>query len=287
MTGPRYKVTLNERTHMVAECATGRWLGACGANFYRPWVFPLYTPRGLTVVREFPFDHPFHNGVFVGQQPVLVAGRTGNLWAAPPARSFDDKLSKDVGRVDLPKGQPEVEIAADGVRFTFRGVWRDEQERPVIDEVRTVAFRAVEDATICDVTSEKIATYGPAEYPRTKFGAVGARVETRLLPPLGGVILADAGRRGGAEVVHESESDFVAYENDLPGAGRVGLLMHILDEGVRGPWFIRDYGMAMYNPTWAGPVFSGRGQSWTVSLRVVAYDGAATEERARTWLSVD
>ena len=287
MTGPRYKVTVNERTHMVVECATGRWLGACGANFYRPWVFPLYTPRGSTVVREFPFDHPFHNGVFVGQQPVLAAGRTGNLWAAPPPRSFDDEVSKDVGRMDLPEGQPEVSIAADGVRFTFRSVWRDGQERPVIDEVRTIALRAVDDATVCDVTSEKIAAYGLAEYPRTKFGAVGARVEPRLLPLLGGVIIADAGRRGGAEVVHEGESDFVAYENDQPGVGRFGLLMHILDEAVRGPWFIRDYGMAMYNPTWARSVRRAEGESWTVSLRVVAYDGALTEERARTWLGVD
>ena len=274
----RYGVVVNERTHMVVDTLTGRHLGAVGANFYDAWAFPLYTPSGKTVVREFPFDHPFHNGFFVGQHPVKVGDRVGNFWAHPPRRGHDDAIFVHVGRVDVPK-EPEIRLAADGVRFTFRNVWRDEHDEPLLDEVRTVVFRSADDATICDMTSDKIGAYGAVEYSQTKFGAIGVRVEPRLLPPLGGTIIADAGRRGTAEVVHEGESDFVAYEGD-----GFGVLLHILDDGVRGPWFIRDYGMAMYNPTWTRSVSTPQGGAWTVGLRVVAYDGDLTEERARKWL---
>ena len=277
MSDGRYEVKVNERTNMVVERATARCLGAVGSNFYDTWVFPLYTPGGLTVVREFPFDHPFHNGFFVGQHPVNVGERVGNFWASPPRRGRDDHIFVNVGRVDAPR-EPDVEVSNDAVRFTFRNVWRDEHEEPLIDEVRTVTFRAADDATLCDMTSETIASQGAVEYPQTKFGSIGVRVEPRLLPPLGGTVIADGGRRGNAEVTHEGESDFVAYEHD-----GFGVLLHILD-AARGPWFIRDYGMAMYNPTWTRSISTPAGESWTVGLRVVAYDGLLTEERAKLWL---
>src|SRR5688500_13898876 len=64
----------NPATQMVVERATGRFLGAFGTSFYRSWVFPLYTPSGLTVLQEFAYDHPFHNGLFVAQHPVHAGG---------------------------------------------------------------------------------------------------------------------------------------------------------------------------------------------------------------------
>jgi hypothetical protein len=178
---------------------------------------------------------------------------------------------------------PSAEAHDRGVRLAFQNVWRGPDEQPVLQELRTVDLYAAEDATVCDLTSRKVAAYGPLEYPQTKFGGIGIRVEPRLLPALGGVVLADGGRRGLAAVVHEGDSDYVAYENDLGGDRRFGVLMSILDAGVRGPWFIRDYGMALYNPTWRGAVATPEGASWTVCLRVVAYDGALTEERTRRW----
>ena len=278
-----FQTVVNAQTHIVVERESGRCLGAVGGNFYRPWVFPLYTPDGLTVVREFAFDHPFHNGIFVGQNPVIVGERVANYWAMPPRRSHEDQIFTNVGRMDAPKS-PKTEPHDRGVQFVFESVWRDENEEPIINEIRTVNLYAADDATVCDVTSQKIAAYGAVQYPQTKYGSMGLRVEPRLLPVIGGVIIADDNRRGKAEVVQEQDSDFVAYESNLAKHGRFGVLMTILDEGARGPWFIRDYGMALYNPTWNRSISTPEGESWTISLRVVAYDGALTEERARRWI---
>ena len=63
----KFEVIINAKTHLVVDSNTGICLGGVGANFYRPFVFPFYTPAGHTVVQEFAFDHPFHNGIFVGQ----------------------------------------------------------------------------------------------------------------------------------------------------------------------------------------------------------------------------
>ena len=42
--------------------------------------------------------------------------------------------------------------------------------------------------------------YGAATYPQTKFGSIGIRVEPRLLPVMGGIVLGDDGRNGGVSM---------------------------------------------------------------------------------------
>jgi len=289
MSETRFQVLLNppgpksSSAHIVVDRKTGRFLGGFGANFYRPWVFPLYTPTGLTVLQEFAYDHPFHNGIFVGQNPVKVNGRIGNFWAMPPRRSKDDAIFNNVGRMES-ASEVTMESHDCGVRLTRQCVWRDEDEEPILDEIRTADFRCLDDATVCDVTSKKIAAYGDLEFPQTKFGSIGIRVEPRLLPTLDGVIIADNGRRGQPDIVHEGESDFVAYENQMLCGQGFGVMLSILDEDMCGSWFIRDYGMAMYNPTWTQSIHIPKRESWTVSLRVVAYDDALTEKRVAKWL---
>ncbi len=141
---------------MAVERESGRCLGGVGSNFYRPWVFPLYTPGGFTVIQEFAFDHPFHNGFFVAQHPVIVGERQANFWAMPPRRSHDDAIFTKVGRIDAPK-TPKIEPHDQGVQFTLENIWRDSNEEPIINEIRTVNLYATDDATVCDMTSQKIA----------------------------------------------------------------------------------------------------------------------------------
>ena len=75
----------------------------------------------------------------------------------------------------------------------------------------------------------------------------------------------------------------MAYENRLPNGHTFGVYLSLPYEHKRGPWFIRDYGMAMHNPTWIADIETKQGESWSVSLRVVAYDDALTSARAEVW----
>lgn len=280
----RYEVRINAKTHMVFDNVTGKFLGGFGSNFYRTWVFPLYTPSGQTVIQEFAHDHPFHNGFFVGQHPIIKDGKEANYWMAPPKRHNSDPNYRNLGRVDAPN-TPKIEISEAGVRFISESIWRDEDENPVLDEVREVLFYSDENANaiICEMTSKKIASYGRLEYPVTKYGCIATRIEPRVLPTMGGIIIADNGRRGDEDKLHVTESDFIAYENSSAGNGTIGLLMTSLDPRVRGPWFVRNYGVAFLNLTMNQTVITEEGQDWTVSKRLVAYDGPLTDERIAKW----
>ena len=276
--------------HLVVERATGRILGGAGRNPHRAWAFPLNTPRGLNVIQEYSFDHPFHNGVFVGQGNVIKGGRTTNFWSpSPDFRQEANAVFHHLGDLRY-SDPPRVEPHASGVRFTFETTWRDETGEPVLDEVRTIDIRAAKDATVCDVTSRKAAAHGPLEFGVTKYGTIGARVQPQLLPPFGGQILAGDGgniRRGRDDIASTKPCDWVAYESEPPGLWRFGLCLRILDNTAspdrRGPWFIRDYGMAMFNATMKDAIKLEQGQVWTTALRVVAYDGPLTIERAAAW----
>lgn len=297
MTNSRYTVVENapgvSGTHMVVDQEGGRILGAFGTNFHRSWVYPLYSPSGYTVVREFAFDHPFHNGVFVGQNPVCLGDITGNFWAIPVRRSDDDHIRHNVGRMD-PQGQPEFRIDEYGVLFTLRSTWVSEHGDPMLDEVRVVRFQGIEGANICEISSAKTATYSDIAFPKTKFGSIGMRVEERLLPVLGGEVVGILGadiRRGSAdEAANGKPCDFVAYENQPVGLDRYGVAMTILEnsasEDRTGPWFIRDYGMAMFNATHERAIRLQQYETWTAALRIVAYDGAIDTSRAQEWSEI-
>jgi hypothetical protein len=274
-----YQVKVNEATYMVQ--GPKGFLGAFGTNFWRSWVCPLYTPSGHNVVQEFPFDHPFHNGVFVGQNPVFCGEREANFWAFPVKRKHGDALMEKQGRMD-PQGKPELIISPGSVRFKLDSIWRDQNEEPILNERRTVVFSSVPGATICTMSSEKTAAYGPVTFAKTKFGSIGVRVEPRLLPKLGGRVI---GVRDGElaygsadEVASGKDVDAVAYEADIPGVGTLGVCLNIsmnsASDSNRGPWFIRDYGMAMFNATQNAPITLAEGESWEASLRVLAYDGS-------------
>jgi len=277
---------------MVQNEKTGRWLVGFGANYYRSWVYPLYTPKGLTVIQEFPFDHPFHNGLWVAQGPIQLeseiendAGRhTVHFWPAPPERRPGEALFTHMGRIET-LGLPAIETDDCGVRFTSQSIWRTSAGAPVLDETRTIHLYEVEDATVCDVTTVQQANYGALTYEASKFGAICVRTDPRLIPVVGATVIADGGRRGQAEVALQQPNAYVAYESAAGSSSdSFGILLAV--PGQRpAEWFIRDYGFATYNPMFEQPATVARGDSLRVDLRVVAYDDALTDGRAQRWIA--
>jgi len=246
----RYEV--KEIPNGLLVFADQRCLAGVGRNYYRPWLYPLYTPNGYCVLQEFPFDHPFHNGCFVGQNPVRLGGRKANFWALPPQREPNDPLFAHIGRIESKWSA----ASGNSALISLQNIWRDEHGEPVLDEQRTYEICLEDNATVCEVTSRKIAAYGELEFPASKFGGIAVRVDPRLLPVSGGRILGQ----------HESPSPFVAYENRAAGFG-----VRLVAADTAVPWFVRDYGLAVHNPTWQRALRLARGEAWEISMRLVAY----------------
>ena len=277
--------------NMVMEKVTGRLLGGVGHNDLRAWCYPLNTPRGLGVTQEYAFDHQFHNGVFVAQARVVRGGVLSNFWVVHPDwRSPDSHVYNHLGQIRY-RERADITPLETGYRFTYRSTWNGCDGAPVLDEVRHFDLYATDDATVCDVTSRKTAAYGELRFEANKHGSIGVRVQPQLLPPFGGEMVAGTGtelQRGLAdEVAFGKERDFVAYEAQVAGLGRFGVCLQVLSNSAgdchTGPWFIRDYGMAMFNATMNDEVVVAEGETWEAALRVVAYDGAVSAARARAW----
>ena len=283
--------TSDELGNMVLERTTGRLLGGVGHNDLRSWCYPLHTPRGLGVTQENPFDHSFHNGVFVAQAQVVRNGVLSNFWVVHPDwRSPDSHVYNSLGQIRY-RERADITPLQSGYRFTYHSTWNGADGAPVLDEVRHFDLYALGDATICDVTSRKTATYGELLFQANKHGSIGARVQPQLLPPFGGEIVAGLGGRtyrGVADdVASGKERDFVSYETEAANLGRFGICLMILNntasENLTGPWFIRDYGMAMFNATMNEDVVVAKGDTWEAALRVAAYDGSVSVDRVRSW----
>lgn len=275
----------------VCDAATDRLVAGIGHNAHRSWAFPLNSPRGVNTVQEYAFDHPFHNGLFVGQGEVRQGGRMANFWAVhADFRQASNPAMNDLGQLRY-AGDPVATTTADGARFAYRTTWLAVDGAPMLDEERIWIVRDLGDASLVEVASAKVAAYGDVECGQTKFGSLGARVQPQLLPMCGGQVVALDGatpRRGLAdEVVTGKPCDAVAFEADIPRLGRTGLCLAIADNTAspdrRGPWFIRDYGMAMFNPTMRDAVRIAAGATWRTALRAYAYDGAITRERFAAW----
>lgn len=279
--------------YLVIHHESRRLLAGVGHNPHRAWTFPLNTPRGLNVLQEFAFDHPFHNGVFVGQGRVLKDNHLSNFWApAADWRQLDNPVFQHLG--ELRYGDvPQIELLPNRVTFRYDTIWHDEQHQPVLNEKRVIEIHESADAVFCDVYSDKEAAYGDLVFENTKFGSIGARVQPQLLPLMGGEILAEYEgelRRGLADPVANGKlSRFVAYENEVPNLGRFGLCLIILHNSASprrdGPWFIRDYGMSMFNPTMNESILLPANATWGCALRVIAYDGSLTLDRVQRWYS--
>lgn len=263
----------NPSAYLIKDTRTGQFLGGFGSNFYRSWVFPLLTPSGQCVIQEFPYDHPFHNGLFVAQYPVVMENKEGNFWTMPPRRSPTDATYKSIGRMD-PQGEPTIECLEDRVVLTLQSLWRDENEVPLLKEIRRVEFRSGQSATVCTMTSIKVADFGSIHFPATKYGAIGARVAPRLLPSCGGVISGDNNRRGSSTIFEsERNSSYVIFESERSNARSHGLALLPGRGTPNGPWFVRDYGLAMLNPTMEATITLAPKESWSIGIQAIAFDG--------------
>ena len=222
---------------------------------------------------------------------MVRGGVLSNFWVVHPDwRSPDSHVYNHLGQIRY-RQRADITPLETGFRFTYRSTWEGCDGAPVLDEVRHFDLYAAADVTICDLVSRKTAAYGELRFEANKHGSIGVRVQPQLLPPFGGEMVAGTGaelQRGlASEVAFGKERDFVAYEAEPAGLGRFGVCLLVLNNTASarrtGPWFVRDYGMAMFNATMDDDVTVAEGTTWESALRVAAYDGAVSVDRVRSW----
>lgn len=240
-------------------------IAGVGASYMRPWLFPLYTPAGRQTLQEFAFDHPFHNGLFIGIHPVECAGVSHNFWATPPQRAAEDEFMNALGRIVM-RGEPALASDRGVLHAKFETEWVGLNDLVVFAERRS--FEIYVDEAGHHVSMEsKLSALCDLHIPVTKFAGVGVRLDPRLTKTAGGRFVCQHGS-GGAVVAHGKTLDKL----DVVAGGSNGFALTIRSDHYKGPWFVRDYGLVLLNPATNEAIDMKAGDELRLSVSLIAND---------------
>ncbi len=202
------------------------------------YIFPVYTPAGVSMLDDFPHDHWHHRGLFWAWPLVETAGKNYDLWMAMTAAHRSEKT-------------PVVAAAGGEARLEAQNLWRAGGRDIVRENVRLtvfpaqVAVREFDMGLTWEALTAPVTLRGSPTREKS-YGGLGARFAGRQ-----GTIL-----RADGEVLAKDEDLIPRRWAELEGVygGKRAVLRITPDAknpGVPHQWCLRAYGFV-------GPSFPGR-----------------------------
>lgn len=242
----------------------------------RPFLHPVRTLGGTVLTDVAPADHLHHLGLSAALPDVDGTSFWGGRTYVRDQGStlLDNHGRQRVTETRIPSTDDERDRAgADVVQLL---TWDDEDDAPVLHEVRTLAARTLGDAWALRWTStlradvRDLSLGSPATNGRPGAGYGG--LFWRLGDADVTVVLSEDGT--GEEVAHGSTSRWVAF---VQSTGLVSTtLVLVQPDTERRPWFLRasEYDGAGPAAAWAERLTVPRGHELTLELLAVLVDGA-------------
>lgn len=193
------------------------------------YVFPVYTPSGLSILDDFPADHWHHRGLFWSWPIVEVAGKRYDIWMNFTAKHRPEK-------------PPNTTADAKQARLDVEDFWEVEGSDIVRENVRIVALPTQGASRELDVEltwtalKEPVTLQGSAERGKS-YGGFSARFAAREST----VVRADG------ETLTKDEDLNPRHWAELEGVygGKKAVLRITSDEknpGAPLQWCLRRYG---------------------------------------------
>lgn len=242
----------------------------------RPFLHPVRTLGGTVLTDVAPSDHMHHLGLSAALPDVDGTSFWGGRTYVRDQGStlLDNHGRQRVTETRIPSTDDERDRAgADVVQLL---TWDDEDDAPVLREVRTLAARTLGDAWALRWTStlradvRDLSLGSPATNGRPGAGYGG--LFWRLGDADVTVVLSEDGT--GEEVAHGSTSRWVAF---VQSTGLVSTtLVLVQPDTQRRPWFLRasEYDGAGPAAAWSERLTVPRGHELTLELLAVLVDGA-------------
>ncbi len=250
-----------------------RLLAGYNCNDLRAYLFPLYTPNGALVLQEAPPDHPHHQGLWAGLE---VDGH--DLWNAG---SFGKTRHQQ--RSVQPINEINTAVTEAGVVLTHDLRWSTAVAEVLLHERRVVRIAAQPDFTLVQWRStfsqpDKTSTLG-----QTKEAGIAIRVPPHWETAFGGTIRNAQGEIGEVNTF-DRLSPWVNVEGAVVGQTKAGVVLATDADSELCPWFTRDYGIHVYNPTRHRSITLAPGETHTWSVKLLAYDGMQSIEQINAWV---
>ena len=290
-----------------ARCLKIRWKDRAIAHLtqgiFRAYVFPLYSPAGVSLTSEYPVDHPHHNSVVVSADVFFIK--------LPPLQTKLSSQTEEAtynlyvnnvfqgrapGRIWVVETSSE-EVDEGHLRVVQTLEWQGPEEwgappadpgpfgrRVIAKETRTFDIYPGEVANVIDMRSELRATDWDITIGPTRHSYITVRVEDKIRPINGGKLLDSHG--------HEREDQIcgnVADWVDMSGPAShdkqagIALMTHPTASGIPYasgkdiPSYAFSYGTMLVNPFLKEKGVLNRGDTLSLGVRMLAHDGDALE----------
>lgn len=250
----------NDDDELIAGVNLGR---------YRPWIYPLFTPSGQNVLREFPPDHGFHNGAFFGHYPLLVNDVGHNFWGAPPFRDENDEMGKHVGIVQ--SSLRDIVIHKQCAQITLNCNWITDKKEEVIQEVRTYRLSVFPDYYLFKTTSIlKNIHPDVITFEKTKCSGHAMRLSHDFCLVNGAKLYKGAKEASVTEVHGQSVPDEGLV---IKGSSKLRRSTSIIfTKNSQTIFFLRNYGLTTLNPFFQSTMRLGEHEYFEFSSEVILSD---------------
>ncbi|MCK5943416.1 MAG: PmoA family protein [Planctomycetes bacterium] len=250
----------------------------------RPYVWPLYTPAGVPVTRDFPMserageqhDHPHHQSLWFAHGDVDGF----DFWHGKGHR---ERLEHEATYASVGV-HPHVVV-----RSEYR--WTVDEDRVLLRESRELRFEEHGDHRSIDVEVTLRAGDADVTLGDTKEGTFAMRLHPALRVDgevATGTLRNSEGQSGKAAWGRRARW---LHDHGVVDGARVGVVMLDHPDNLRHPtwWHARNYGLIAANPfglhdferkpDGTGDFVLRRGEPLVLRYRVIVYDGAWSEER--------
>ena len=260
----------------------GRPIAALSQNAYRAYIYPLFTPSGVSVTAESPIDHPHHNSVTVGADHfdclfVYDGHRTERgTYNFYVNETFQGRATGRIASVSV----DSEEVSDDTLRIVQHLEWQGPIEwgapdrRVLANETRTIDVRTTEESNILDIRSRLEPTEWDIIIGPTRHAYFTVRMADGLRVVDGGRI-ADSDERSTVQEINSNDAVWVAMSATGPHGREVGVTVVAHSSNLPTGWYAHEWGTVAVNPFLHQEQSIKYGEVLELGVTVVAHDGPA------------
>lgn len=258
----------------------GRPIAALSQNAYRAYIYPLFTPSGVSVTAESPIDHPHHNSVTVGADHfdcffVYDGHRTERgTYNFYVNETFQGRATGRIASVSVDSQETDDATLRIVQRLEWQGPveWGAPNRRVLAKETRTIDIRTSETSNILDIRSRLEPTDWDIVIGPTRHAYFTVRMADGLRVVDGGKIRDEDGRST-VEDINSNSAAWVDMSATGPHGHVVGVTVVSHPSSLPTGWYVHEWGTVAVNPFLHEEVSIRRGEALELSVTVVAHDG--------------